>query len=124
MFRINLHIDDEDVLYEIQKHLGVVYVETQKHSCTFVIRKTEDIITRLVPLLEINTLRTTKYFDFMDFRTANLRLAGLYEKSHYVHLDISLISKIIGRMNSKRHPVDISKNSSSANLRLQRYKYF
>ena len=105
MFRINLHIDDVGVLKEIQNYLKVGYVETHKHSCTFVIRKTKDIITVLLPILENNTLRTTKYFDYVDFR----RVAYMIEKkSRSEHLDISLVTKISRAINSKRDSVDIS----------------
>lgn len=107
IFRINLHIDDIDVLKQIQKHLKVGYIETHKQSCTYVLRKIDDIIIRLLPVLEMNTLRTTKYFDYIDFRDVAYIIKSKSDSK--ISLDIVLIHKIINGMNSKRHFTDISK---------------
>ena len=68
LFRINLHIDDVKVLYAIQKYLGIGNVRTQSTSAVYSIGKLQDLITVLLPLLEMHSLRTTKYLDYIDFK--------------------------------------------------------
>lgn len=57
-FRITLHIDDTEVLYIIQKKLGVGTVRVQDISSNYEISKLEEIKSILIPILESNPLRT------------------------------------------------------------------
>ena len=68
LFRINLHIDDIEVLYAISKYLGVGTVRTQSTSAVYSIGKVQDLLTVLIPLLDMYSLRTTKYLDYIDFK--------------------------------------------------------
>lgn len=106
LFRIHLHVDDIEVLYRIRDYLGVGHVETRHTTCTFIIRKTQDIISILVPFLKKNKLRTTKYFDFIDFsRVAYL----IKDNSSFVKNNIADIIICYNRINTKRISPDISK---------------
>lgn len=49
-FRISLHIDDKEVLYEIQKRLGVGNVRESRTSCLFEVNNITDISSVLLPI--------------------------------------------------------------------------
>jgi hypothetical protein len=68
MFRLPLHIDDVEILYKIKKFLNVGHIEIRKDSCVFIIRKTNDLMNVIIPLIEKNKLHTSKYLDFLDFK--------------------------------------------------------
>ncbi len=51
MFRINLHIDDIEILYKIKKYLGVGTVRVKGNSCVFVISNSKDCSKVLIPFL-------------------------------------------------------------------------
>ena len=68
LFRINLHVDDIEVLYAISKYLGVGSVRVQSSYGVYSIGKVKDLITVLIPLLDKHSLRTTKYLDYIDFK--------------------------------------------------------
>lgn len=60
IFRIRLHIDDLSVLYKIKEFLGVGKVTIHGSNCLFSITDTHDMLNVLFPLLDLNTLFTTK----------------------------------------------------------------
>lgn len=95
------------MLYRIRDYFGVGHVESRNEHCTFVIRKTKDIITILIPFLNKNKLRTTKYLDFIDFSTVAYLIK---DRSSTKNIDITQIILIYNRINSKRI---ISKNNIS-----------
>ena len=68
MFRINLHIDDVEILYKIKEFLGVGKVVIGKSSAVYVINNTADLINVLFPILDQYKLLTIKYLDYQDFR--------------------------------------------------------
>ena len=68
VFRINLHIDDIDVLYRIKDFLGVGTVRSNKNSCVYSIGNINDLLTVLFPLLDQCPLYTTKWLDYQDFK--------------------------------------------------------
>lgn len=68
VFRINLHIDDIDILYRVKEFLGVGTVIISKNSCVYSIGKVSDLLTVLFPLLDQNKLYTTKWLDYQDFK--------------------------------------------------------
>ena len=52
IFRINLHIDDIDVLYRIKEILGVGTVRINKNRSVYSIGNVNDLVTVLLPLLD------------------------------------------------------------------------
>ena|SRR5947207_211055 len=68
VFRINLHIDDIDILYRVKEFLGVGTEISNQNSCVYSIGKVNDLLTVLFPLLDQNKLYTTKWLDYQDFK--------------------------------------------------------
>lgn len=106
-FRITLHIDDTEVLYTIQKRLGIGTVRQQKISSVFEISKLEDINSVLIPIFESSVLRTTKYLDYLDFKQASLLLTSL-STTRLDYKDSSWARDLIIQMNSGRELYDSS----------------
>jgi len=67
-FRITLHKDDEGVLHKIKQFFEDGNVEIHSNSCVYVIRNVDILMNKLIPVLEINPLRTIKYLDYLDFK--------------------------------------------------------
>lgn len=66
-FGINLHIDDIKVLQYISQRLGIGKITTDKKVCTLKIGKYEDL-QKLLNILEIKPLNTTKYLNYLAFK--------------------------------------------------------
>ena len=98
-FRITLHVDDTEVLYKIQKRLGVGNVRVQHISSVYEISKLEDINLILLPILESNPLHTTKYLDYLDFKSASLLLSSL-SITRLNDKDLRWAINLINQMNS------------------------
>lgn len=107
IFRINLHIDDCEVLEKIQQHLQVGNVSKSKRSATFTIYSISDITNQLFPLLEKNPLKTTKYLDYIDFRTIVQKL-NKSETSLFTGDDLLWVTNCMKNMNLGRMNADIS----------------
>lgn len=73
-FKINLHIDDLEVLNIIKSELsiGKVIIEQNRNSCAFVVEKFTELKNVLCPIFENFPLHTTKKLDFQDFYRAIL----------------------------------------------------
>ena len=108
LFRINLHIDDVKVLYAIQKYLGIGNVRTQSTSAVYSIGKLQDLITVLLPLLEMHSLRTTKYLDYIDFKKI-LHLLSSSPSTKLSGTSLTTAKSIISGMNSTRSEYDYSR---------------
>jgi LAGLIDADG endonuclease. len=75
MFRIRLHIDDIVVLQKIRDFLGVGRVVIEGSSCLFIISDVKSLLTFLFPLLNKYQLYTTKWLDYVDFKSVVLFLS-------------------------------------------------
>lgn len=75
VFRICLHIDDIEVLYRIKNLLGVGSVTSKKNYCVYSIANVNDLLTVLFPILDQYVLYTTKWLDYLDFKTVALYLS-------------------------------------------------
>jgi hypothetical protein len=76
MFRIRLHIDDIVVLKKkIRDFLGVGRVVIEGSSCLFIISDVKSLLTVLFPLLNKYQLYTTKWLDYVDFKSVVLFLS-------------------------------------------------
>ena len=73
-FKINLHIDDLEVLNTIKSKLkiGKVIIEQNRNSCAFIVEKFAELKDVLCPIFINFPLHTTKKLDFQDFHTAIL----------------------------------------------------
>lgn len=69
IFRIRLHISDVTVLYKIKEFLGVGKVTIHGSNCLFSITDIREMQIVLFPLLDLNTLFTTKWLDYLDFKS-------------------------------------------------------
>lgn len=77
-FKINLHIDDLEVLNVIKSNLkiGRIIVEEKRNSCAFVVQKFSELKDVLCPIFLNFPLHTSKSLDFQDFYKAILLKAN------------------------------------------------
>lgn len=101
MFRINLHIDDVEILYKIKEFLGVGKVVIGKTSATYIINNTADLINVLFPILDQYKLLTTKYLDYQDFCKVVNKLI-INNSSVFTGSDLTWLENCIKNMNSGR----------------------
>lgn len=100
MFRLNLHIDDIEVLFKFKKYLNVGHIEIRKDSCVFIIRKTSDLMDIIIPLIDKNKLHTSKYLDFLDFKAC---VTLIYNQGSVVkNNDLEWVKNCIKGMNLGR----------------------
>ena len=103
LFRIVLHIDDIQTLYKIKDFLEIGNVHTNGNRCIYSIGKVQDLNNILIPLLDKNTLLTTKYLDYLDFKkVVNLLLCSKSSSSKDLGSDLTIVKDIIAQMNSSR----------------------
>lgn len=99
-FKINLHIDDINVLYTIKSNLGFgrVVEESKRNSCSFIV---EDFlnINKLCDIFLHYPLHTSKKLDFISFHEVSLIKATNKVLSD---ADMEKIVSIKNNMNSKR----------------------
>jgi hypothetical protein len=69
MFKIALHIDDEEVLRYISAKLGVGGVRVYKNECIFSVTDKKGILL-LISIFDKYNLNTSKYLDYLDFKQA------------------------------------------------------
>lgn len=99
-FKINLHIDDLEVLYTIKSNLGFgrVVKESHRNSCYFIVEDSLSIST-LCDIFHHYPLHTSKKLDFISFyevlliKTTSKRISDV---------DMAKIVSIKNSMNSKR----------------------
>ena len=67
-FKINLHIDDLQVLNFIKSELniGIIIVEENRSSCAFVVQSFSELKYVICPIFLTFPLHTSKKFDFQD----------------------------------------------------------
>ena len=80
-FRIQLHIDDKDILDKIQNTLGIGVVRCEGDRAIFVVSDLKSITEVLLPIFEQFPLLTAKAMDLADFVQAiNIRLNSVKPK--------------------------------------------
>lgn len=107
IFRIRLHIDDIAVLHTIREFLGVGSVTSNNDTCLYMISDRTSLSSVLIPLLNEYNLYTTKWLDYLTFRT----LLEFLCNSHTALLsqaDKEWIVPLISNMNSGRESYDYS----------------
>lgn len=71
MFKIALHIDDEMVLRHIKDKLGIGGVRFFKEDCIFNVTDQKGVAL-LISIFDKYNLNTTKYLDYLEFKSAFL----------------------------------------------------
>jgi len=117
LFKINLHIDDKDVLFTIIKLLGMgkVYTTISKSNgkkaniyiCTLCITRKEDLY-KLISIFDKYPLNGIKYLDYIDF----VKAYNLYFNRKNGILTKELISQILNLKNN------MNKNRTNFNMPL------
>jgi len=107
VFRIRLHIDDIATLYKIKEFLGVGYVTIHGSNCLYTIGDLYSLKTVLLPLLDEYNLLTSKWLDYLDFKSV---VNYLYTTgSSRLSADkLAWASAIINGMNSGRTVINSS----------------
>jgi hypothetical protein len=102
-FKINLHIDDLQVLNLIKSKLNIgrIIVEENKHSCAFVVQSFSELKDVICPIFLNFPLHTSKKLDFQDFYTAIL-IKAKSKNGNLSDLDKGKILSIKDGMNSGR----------------------
>lgn len=97
-FQIQLHIDDLEVLYFIQKMLGMGKVYINGTAGMFCVRKQEDV-AKIIEIFSKYSLNTFKFLNFLDFKKA----FEIYTSSRLKTPEmIKEVEKIRCNMNSQR----------------------
>ena len=107
VFRINLHIDDIAILYQIKEFLGVGTVRINQNSCVYSIGNAGDLLTVLLPLLDRNLLYTTKWLDYLDFKSVVIYLSTA-STTRLSEERLVWVKTIMQGMNSNRTHYDYS----------------
>nr|YP_009136836.1 LAGLIDADG endonuclease [Fusarium culmorum]AKB93389.1 LAGLIDADG endonuclease [Fusarium graminearum]CDL73548.1 Included in intron of cob n1 TaxSordaria macrospora k-hell RepIDF7WD38_SORMK [Fusarium culmorum CS7071]AKE07441.1 LAGLIDADG endonuclease [Fusarium culmorum]QID44155.1 LAGLIDADG endonuclease [Fusarium culmorum]CAB4246886.1 heg15 [Fusarium culmorum] len=99
-FKINLHIDDIEVLYIIKSKLGFgrVVEESSRNSCSFIVEDSLNI-NKLCDIFKQFPLHTSKKLDFISFNEVVIIKA---KNKVLSETDIAKIISIKNSMNSKR----------------------
>jgi hypothetical protein len=101
MFRIRLHVDDVAVLHKIREFLGVGRVVTSGDSCVFIISDVNSLLNVLFPLIDEYKLYTTKWLDYIDFKSVVSFLANS-NTSRLSSSQLEWVQEIISNMNLQR----------------------
>lgn len=102
-FKINLHIDDLQVLNIIKSNLNIghIIIEEKRNSCAFVVQNFSELKDVLCPIFINFPLHTSKKLDFQDFYTAIL-IKAKSKNGNISDSDKEKILSIKNGMNSGR----------------------
>lgn len=102
-FKINLHIDDLQVLNLIRSNLNIgrIIIEENRSSCAFVVQSFSDLKDVICPIFLNFPLHTSKKLDFQDFYTA-IQIKAKSNNGNLSELDKDKILSIKAGMNSGR----------------------
>lgn len=101
MFRIRLHIDDKNTLIKIKQILRVGKIRTEGNSCVFIISEVTDLLTVLFPILDKYNLCTTKWLDYLYFKSIVLILSNLKTTKLSIP-NLKLVKDMISKLNLGR----------------------
>lgn len=108
-FRIRLHIDDVEILYAIKEFLGVgrVTLTQGEASCVYIISNVQDLLNVLFPLLDEYKLFTTKWLDYLSFKSAAEHLSAA-STTLLNPMELAWAKNLMANMNSGRTSYDYS----------------
>jgi hypothetical protein len=111
-FKIELHIDDVEILHKISKMLGIgkVYTYTytgvkNRNLAMFMVWNIKEIVEVLLPIFQEFPLQTSKYFDFIAFSEAvliKLECSQQDKSKKLSETGFNKIKTLKAMMNSKR----------------------
>lgn len=107
MFKITLHIDDQNVLKIIQRKLNIGNIRIYKNECIFNVTDKKGI-EKLIQIFDKHSLNTTKCLDYADFKKAFI-IYNNRDKNLTVDSSVKdTILEIKENMNNKRVNFDVS----------------
>lgn len=101
-FKITQKRSSSGILYELKKffNCGRINIDNKKtDTLKFVVTRNEDLIYKIIPHFDKNILKTSKYLDYKNFRTAAFIMK---DKKHYTKEGINCLRDIKLRMNRAR----------------------
>jgi len=101
-FKITQKKHSVGILFEIQKFLdcGRICIDNRKSdTMKFVITNVDDLVYKLIPHFDKYTLMTSKYLNYIDFRSAALLLKN---KEHFKYEGIQKLKIFKSTMNKGR----------------------
>lgn len=101
MFRIRLHVEDLAILHKIRDFLGVGRVVINGNSCVFIISNVNSLLDVLFPLLDKYKLYTTKWLDYIEFKSV-VSFLGNSNTTRVSSSQLERAKDIISNMNLKR----------------------
>ena len=110
-FRIKLHYDDRNTLVYIQnllsklakREVGVIVDSKNQHESYYSVSKFQDIVGVIIPIFSYFHFTTSKYFDFLDFKTAaEIKLGSFLEKTKLSNTELKDILVLKSGMNTSR----------------------
>lgn len=105
-FTIGLHKDELDVLKIIKSKLGMGKIYSYKDKHLFIVTKIEDI-NKLISIFNNYALNTSKYLDFLDFKSA----FTLYcKREKLTDVLIAQLLELKNSMNNKRINFNMPEN--------------
>jgi len=111
IFRIALHIDDLQVLKEIQNKLKCRKIIKDRNTFVYHVSSLKDIETIIIPLFIKWPLMTTKYLDFLDFKESFILFKKRQiDKQNKDEYNIEIL-KLKNNINDKRVNFLISENN-------------
>lgn len=109
--KIELHVDNIDILYKIAENLGigVVIKDKTRAEANFSLHKFESIVQVLIPVSQEFPLQNTKYLDFICF--LKVALIKLNVSPSFSGSILSILEKREGRLSqlSKTDIIEINK---------------
>lgn len=110
-FKIKLHCDDRQTLVYIQKLLsrlanrpiGVIVDSKTYHESYYSVDKIQDIVEIINPIFTKYHFTTSKYLDFIDFKTAaDIKMISFLAKRKLNDQELQEILKLKNKMNTMR----------------------
>jgi hypothetical protein len=97
-FQICLHMDDDQMLYFIQKTLGIGKVHYSTKTARFTVTRLKEV-EKIIDIFSKHSLRSTKLLNFLDFKKAFELYISSNEKSEEIVKEIYTIKN---GMNTQR----------------------
>ena len=107
-FSIGLHVDDTNVLYFIQKHLGIGSIKIKGKASYFTVTKQKEVL-KIIEIFKKSHLNTTKHLNFLAFSQGFDLYVGSEKRKKNIELK-KKIENISNSMNKKRLDFNMPKN--------------
>lgn len=101
-FKITQKDYSVEILHEIKNYFGCgrINIDNSKTlTMKYVVTNNSDLINKIIPHFDKYPLKTSKYLNYLDFKTAGYLM---YEKNHYKKDGIETLREIKSKMNKSR----------------------